>query len=82
MTAFVAADRHGPGRPARVRVQMGRPGGTIAARPLGPSTFVLAHASKAVKGTFPLPQLPGAPLCSLQASAACVRWTENERQCP
>ena len=45
-------------------------------------TGTLAHASQAVKGSFPLPQPPGALLCSLQAGAAWVRWKENGRPGP
>ena len=37
------ADRHGPGRPARLRVAMGRRGGATAAGPLGPPVSVFAH---------------------------------------
>ena len=37
------ADGHGPGRPARLRVAMGRRGGATAAGPLGPPVVVFAH---------------------------------------
>ena len=38
----------------------------------------LAHATKAVKGAFPQPLLPGVALLrSLQAGAAWVRWSEE-----
>ena len=80
----LAADGHGPGHPARLRVAMGRGGGATAAwlwtlplwyLPMGS----LAHATQAVKGAFPQPLLPGvALLCSLQAGAAWVRWKEGK----
>ena len=37
------ADGHSPGRPARLRVAMGRGGGAAAAGPLGPPVVVFAH---------------------------------------
>ena len=37
------ADGHGPGRPARLGVAMGRRGGATAAGPLGPPVVVFAH---------------------------------------
>ena len=42
-------------------------------------TGTLAHAAQAVKGAFPPPQPPGvAPLRSLQAGAAWIRWREED----
>ena len=38
----------------------------------------LAHATRAIKGAFPQPLLPGVALLrSLQAGAAWVRWREE-----
>ena len=77
------ADGHGPGRPARLRVAIGRRGGATAAGPLSPSLWylpmgTLAHATQAVKGAFPQTLLPGVALLrSLQAGAAWVRWKEG-----
>ena len=76
-------DAHGPGRPARLRVAMGRRGGATAAGPLGPPVVVFAPGhpgpcAQAVKGAFPQPLLPGVALLrSLQAGAAWVRWREE-----
>ena len=41
--APVPADRHGSGQPARLRVAVGRGGGTTAAGPLYPPAVVLTH---------------------------------------
>ena len=41
--APLPADRHGPGRPARLRVAMGRRGGATATGPLGRLAVVLTH---------------------------------------
>ena len=40
---YIPADGHGPGRPARLRVAMGRRGGATATGPLGPPVVVFAH---------------------------------------
>ena len=40
-------------------------------------TCTLAHATQAVKGTFPPPRPPNTLLCSLQAGAAWVWWRKN-----
>ena len=41
--APLPTDRHDPSRPAGLRVEVRRRGGTTAAGPLGPPAFVLAH---------------------------------------
>ena len=46
------------------------------------TTGTLAHATQAVKGAFPPPQLPEALLRTLQARAARIRWRENRRPGP
>ena len=52
------ADGHGPGRPARLRVAMGRRGGATTAGPLGPPVVVFAHGHpgpchSSCRGGFP-----------------------------
>ena len=77
------ADGHGPGRPARLRVAMGRRGGATAAGPLGPPVVVFAHGQPGPRhssrqGGFPAAAPSGVALLrSLQAGAAWVRWRER-----
>ena len=59
------ADGHGPGRPARLRVAVGRRGGATAAGPLGPPVVVSAHASRVLSRGRSSPAWP--------CSAACRR---------
>ena len=69
-----------PAAPPDSELAMGRRGGATAAGPLlwYLPMGTLAHATKAVKGAFPQPLLPGmALLRSLQAGAAWVRWREG-----
>ena len=81
------ANRHSPGRPTGLRVEVVREGHTTAAKPSGPPALVLAHGypgqyHPGCQGDFATTQSPDALLCSLQAGAALVLWRENGRPGP
>ena len=54
------ADGHGPGRPTRLRVAMGRRGGATAAGPLGPPVVVFAHGHPGPRQSSPQGNFPAA----------------------